>query len=118
MLATATFAQPAPPPGAPPGGPAASGPKPDMSVAFNEIDTNKDGVIDKTEWFAAGLSQISYDGLFKNMLDSNKDGKITLAEFTASTPMFEIDLNKDGKVRPAGHIRYAVSSAAYGRALK
>ena len=62
------------------------------------MDKNKDGKVAKEEWLASGMNQDSYDRLFTQMLDSNKDLILTKAEFTASKPIFEVDTNKDGKV--------------------
>ncbi len=105
LLVSASAMAQQPPAGGPPPGGGSSGSKGDFSLAFKEIDTNKDGFISKEEWFAAGASQGSYDGLFVNMLDGNKDGKVTFVEFTATTPMFDVDLDKDGKVSAAEFIK-------------
>ena len=56
------------------------------------------GKVAKEEWLASGMTQDSYDRLFTQMLDTNKDLILTKAEFTASKPIFEVDSNKDGKV--------------------
>lgn len=70
----------------------------DYGPVFEAIDTNEDGQILKDEWMAAGLSQHTYDHLFTIMLDVDKDLAVTKEEFTASSPQFEVDTDKDGKV--------------------
>jgi len=98
-------AQGQPPAGEPPQGQSQGAPQDNRSTAkfdygpvFEAIDKNKDGKILKDEWMAAGLSQHTYDNLFIKMLDVNKDLSVTKEEFTASSPQFEVDTNKDGKV--------------------
>jgi hypothetical protein len=81
--------------GAPGGG---ANDKLDFGPVYDAMDKNKDGKVAKEEWLASGMNQDSYDRLFTQMLDSNKDLILTKAEFTASKPIFEVDTNKDGKV--------------------
>jgi hypothetical protein len=69
----------------------------DFGPVYDAMDKNKDGKVAKEEWLASGMNQDSYDRLFTQMLDSNKDLILTKAEFTASKPIFEVDTNKDGK---------------------
>jgi hypothetical protein len=75
-----------------------SGTKYDYGPVYDAIDKNKDGKVNKEEWLASGMTQDSYDKLFTQMLDANKDLVLTKAEFTSSSPIFEVDTNKDGKV--------------------
>jgi Ca2+-binding EF-hand superfamily protein len=42
-------------------------------------DTNKDGAVDKAEWTAAGRPAERFD-----LVDANKDGKITAEELAAA----------------------------------
>lgn len=70
----------------------------DFGPVYDAMDKNKDGKVAKDEWLASGMNQDSYDRLFTQMLDSNKDLILTKAEFTASKPIFEVDTDKDGKV--------------------
>jgi len=69
----------------------------DINPAFEEMDTNNDGQVSKDEWFTAGMSQMSYDGLFQMMLDKDKSGALSREEMTSAQPMFEVDTNGDGK---------------------
>lgn len=46
---------------------------------FDATDANKDGVISKTEWEAAGRRPEGFA-----MMDTNKDGKVTKAEGQAA----------------------------------
>lgn len=48
---------------------------------FDKIDTNKDGVISKEEWKAAGKDEKDFDDI-----DANKDGKIQRAEWSEKAP--------------------------------
>lgn len=43
-----------------------------VSVVFGKVDTDKDNVITRAEWQAAGRKQRGFD-----MLDENGDGKVT-----------------------------------------
>ena len=70
----------------------------DFGPAYDAMDKDKDGKVAKEEWLASGMNQDSYNKLFTEMLDGNKDLIITKAEFTSSKPLFEVDTNKDGKV--------------------
>jgi len=70
----------------------------DYGPVFDALDTNHDGKVAKEEWLASGLSQHTYDNLFIKMIDTNKDLVINKTEFTASSPQFEVDTDKDGKV--------------------
>ena len=91
------------PGGAAPGGQSASKTTLDFHPAFDGIDANHDGKITKEEWLGSGLSQVSYDHLFK-MLDSKNQGYLTYEDL-AKMPMFEIDYNKDGKVSLAEYLK-------------
>jgi hypothetical protein len=83
--------------GAPGGAPGATGGNStvDMSLAFTQMDKDKDGKVTKAEFLATGMTQSMYDNLFVNMLDKNKDGVMTKDEL--GVPMFDVDTNKDGK---------------------
>lgn len=74
------------------------GQKFDYGPVYDAMDKDQDGKVAKEEWLASGMTQDSYDRLFLQMLDSDKDQILTKAEFTASSPLFEVDTNKDGKV--------------------
>ncbi len=54
---------------------------------FEDNDTNKDGVISKSEWAARG------EKMFDDM-DANKDGKITLEEMKAQRAMKNAEYQK------------------------
>jgi hypothetical protein len=99
-FAVSAMAQGGPPAGAPGGAPQgqSSGPKLDFGPVYDAMDKNKDGKVAKDEWLGSGMTQDSYDKLFTQMLDGNKDLILTKAEFTSSSPIFEVDTNKDGKV--------------------
>jgi len=100
-LAGTAMAQGGSPQGQAPAGGApqaqSSGPKLDFGPVYDAMDKNKDGKVAKDEWLGSGMTQDSYDKLFTQMLDGNKDLILTKAEFTSSSPMFEVDTNKDGK---------------------
>lgn len=51
------------------------------SDEFDQMDTNKDGVISKEEWKAAGKDSKEFDEM-----DKNKDGKIQRAEWSEKAP--------------------------------
>jgi EF hand len=70
-------AQPPAPGGAQP--PAPGGAMPSASDIIKQWDTNKDGVVDKAEWVAAGRPAERFDAV-----DTNKDGKITAEELAAA----------------------------------
>ena len=46
-----------------------------MEIAFNEMDTNKDGVVSKSEAASVPVIASAFDGL-----DANRDGKLSGAE--------------------------------------
>jgi hypothetical protein len=69
LLAAALLAAPA----------AAQQPAPQPGKFFEATDTNKDGVISKAEWEAAGRNPQGFA-----MMDSNRDGKVTRAEGQAA----------------------------------
>lgn len=69
----------------------------DMTPVYEAMDTNKDGLVNKEEWLASGMTQDSYDKLFSLMLDTDKDGNLTKADILGAIPRFEVDTNKDGK---------------------
>lgn len=73
-LAGAAFAQ-EPPAGPPAGGPG-GGQRMAPAERFAQMDANKDGAVDKTEW--RGPAE-RFDAV-----DANKDGKITLEELQAA----------------------------------
>jgi hypothetical protein len=76
-LAGAALAQP--PAGGPPGGPGAQGPggqRMAPAERFAQMDANKDGGVDKTEW--RGPAE-RFDAI-----DTNKDGKVSLEELQAA----------------------------------
>jgi hypothetical protein len=53
--------------------------QPQPGKFFDATDTNKDGVLSKAEWDAAGRKPEGFA-----MMDSNKDGKVTKAEGQAA----------------------------------
>jgi hypothetical protein len=53
------------------------GPRP--ANVIKRWDTNKDGVVDKAEWVAAGRRAERFA-----LVDANKDGKITVEELAAA----------------------------------
>lgn len=81
--------------GAPQGGQSAA--SLDMTPVYEAMDTNKDGLVNKDEWLASGMTQDSYDKLFTQMLDKDKDGNLTKDDIMGAIPMFEVDTNGDGK---------------------
>jgi hypothetical protein len=92
------------PGGAAPGGAAGGAPQGeqaaatlDMTPVYEAMDINKDGKVNKEEWLGSGMDQDSYDNLFVNMLDKDKDGNLTKEDIMAAIPRFEVDSNKDGK---------------------
>ncbi len=100
-ISSLAMAQPQGAPAGGPGGPSQgnlTSAKVDMTPVYEAMDTNKDGKVDKAEWLASGMTQDSYDKLFTQMLDKDKDGYLTKADILAAIPMFEVDTNKDGKV--------------------
>ena len=52
---------------------------PSAAELIKQWDTNKDGVVDKAEWIAAGRPAERFD-----MVDTNHDGKITVEELAAA----------------------------------
>ena len=52
---------------------------PSAADIIKQWDTNKDGVVDKAEWVAAGRPAERFD-----MVDTNHDGKITADELAAA----------------------------------
>jgi len=69
----------------------------DMTPVYEAMDINKDGLVNKEEWLASGMTQDSYDRLFCLMLDKDKDGNLTKADILGAIPMFEVDTDKNGK---------------------
>ena len=88
-----------------------------IDAGFNEVDANKDGFSDRAEILASETKVLNMrkaaalkqsEEVFKQ-LDANKDGRLTVQEFTsklAATPiqadaapaLNQLDKNKDGKV--------------------
>jgi len=68
----------------------------DFSPFIAEVDTNKDGQFSKEEWANAGQH-----GPILDMLDSDKNGTLSVAELTARMPQKEADKNGDGKISAA-----------------
>lgn len=63
-----------------------------FAFTFNQLDTNKDGVITSEDITAV------FEGDHKNM-DKNKDGVISVEEWPAGPePFRNIDLDKDGEL--------------------
>jgi len=60
-----------------------SGAKVDYGKEFDAMDTNRDLKVTRDEWLASGMTQDSYDNQFAKMLDTDKDGILTKAEYTA-----------------------------------
>lgn len=52
---------------------------PSAADILKQWDKNGDGVVDKAEWVAAGRPAERFD-----MVDANKDGKITVEELTTA----------------------------------
>lgn len=52
---------------------------PPAAEIIKNWDTNADGAVDRAEWTAAGRPAERFD-----MVDANKDGKITVAELEAA----------------------------------
>jgi hypothetical protein len=71
-LAAPAVAQDGPPPGGPAGGQRGG-------KFWEATDTNKDGVLSKAEWDAAGRKPEGFA-----MMDANKDGKVTREEGRAA----------------------------------
>jgi hypothetical protein len=93
VLAGAALAQPpAGPPGGGPGGP--GGPRMAPAERFAQMDANKDGGVDKTEW--RGPAE-RFDAI-----DTNKDGKVTLPEMEAAPRGPGGPGGPGGAPRPAG----------------
>lgn len=84
------------PGGAPQGGQAAAATL-DMTPVYEAMDADKDGLVNKDEWLASGMTQDSYDKLFSQMLDKDKDGNLTKDDIMGAIPMFEVDTDGDGK---------------------
>ena len=78
---------------------------------YDAMDKNKDGKVNKEEWLASGLVQHTYDNLFIH-IDGNSDLIITKDEFTSSSPGFEVDANKDGKVSLEEYVKANNNQAA------
>jgi Ca2+-binding EF-hand superfamily protein len=53
--------------------------QPAAADLIKQWDTNKDGVVDKAEWVAAGRPAERFD-----LVDANKDGKVTAEELAAA----------------------------------
>jgi hypothetical protein len=105
IFISSAWAQNTQPAGAPPSGSQPQGAqsqadsKPlDFNPTFDAMDTDHDRKITGEEWFAAGMSQKTYDMLFTKMLDKDKDSSVSPEEFLGRKPQFEIDLDHDGKV--------------------
>jgi|WetSurMetagenome_2_1015567.scaffolds.fasta_scaffold184793_1 hypothetical protein len=105
IFSLSAWAQNAQPAGAPPAGgqpqgvqSQADGKPLDFNPTFDAMDTDHDRKITREEWFAAGMSQKTYDMLFTKMLDKDKDSLVTPDEFLGRKPQFEIDIDHDGKV--------------------
>lgn len=74
-----------------------------MQQHFDQVDTNKDGLVDQTELQAAHASRQQHGGRGEGRmahLDTNKDGKVSQPEFSAvvQTWFSRLDANKDGAV--------------------
>ncbi len=82
----------------------------DLNPAFDGMDSDVDGFVSKAEWFAAGMAPMSYDGLFKRILDADQSGTIDREEFTAAQPRFKVDMDGDGKA--SSHEFVAANNAA------
>jgi Ca2+-binding EF-hand superfamily protein len=79
ILAAAAAAVLATAGGATAGGATAQQQMPSAADIIKQWDTNKDGVVDKAEWVAAGRPAERFD-----MVDTNHDGKITADELAAA----------------------------------
>jgi Ca2+-binding EF-hand superfamily protein len=53
--------------------------QPPAADIIKQWDTNKDGVVDKAEWTAAGRPAERFE-----LVDANKDGKVTADELAAA----------------------------------
>lgn len=69
----------------------------DMTPVYEAMDVNRDGLVNKDEWLGSGMTQDSYDKLFLQMLDKDKDGNLTKEDVMGAIPRFEVDTNGDGK---------------------
>lgn len=69
----------------------------DMTPVYEAMDTNRDGLVNKDEWLGSGMTQDSYEHLFTQMLDKDKDGNLTREDVLGAIPIFEVDTNHDGK---------------------
>lgn len=76
LAAGAALAQEGQPPGPPPG---MARQMPAPEDIFKRWDANGDGAVDKAEWTSAGRPEDRFA-----MIDSDKDGKITLDEMKAA----------------------------------
>jgi hypothetical protein len=76
----------------------------DYGPVFDTLDADHDGSVTRSEWFAGGLSEHTFEHLFSIMLDVDKDGTVDKEEFTASSPQFEVDTDQDGNVSLAEYV--------------
>lgn len=70
---------------------------------FAKLDRNEDGVVDKADSPKIPLAKRKFEPAFeqvKSIFDSNKDGRVTLAEWNRTDPdIFALlDANEDGVV--------------------
>jgi hypothetical protein len=75
------------------GGAAAAGAKLDVTAFFTAVDTNKDGSISSAEWKDAGLDDTIY-----SIFDKDKKGSFAKDTMAGMNHPAEIDANKDGKL--------------------
>jgi len=73
-----------------------------LDQEFKALDKDGNGQLSPTEFKTAGARMMQNPALALQRLDSNKDGKVNPAEFSATAlgAFDRIDANKDGTISP------------------
>jgi Ca2+-binding EF-hand superfamily protein len=106
-LASPALAQSAPPPQGGASGEPSDSVHLDPTPFIQEVDTNKDGNVSKQEWQAAGLVEMVF-----SRFDSNNKGYLTKSDLAGMYHPPTLDSNKDGKLSLAEMKAHMAKQAA------